>query len=125
MVPYSPQDSSCYLSLSSRSLIFLEPELLPSIVNQLLLSLSGPPSLLDPCGLISNEDGEQINFMQTLMHMYIRLITFVLIYHIWKVITIEVNDYCVCVMDGNHLFISGCYMLDSLCTSSPPPCPLT
>ena len=106
MVPYSPQESSCYLSLSNRSLTFLEPELLLSILNQFPQFLSGPPSLLNPYGLISNEDGEQINFMQTLMHMYIRLITFVLIYHIWKLI--EVNDYCVCVMDGNHLFISGC-----------------
>ena len=46
---------------------------------------------------------KKINFIHILMHMLIRIITFVLIYLIWKVIIIDVNDYWICVMDGNHM----------------------
>ena len=35
--------------------------------------------------------------------MHIRITTFVQLYLIWKVMIIEVNDYWVCVMDGNHM----------------------
>ena len=35
--------------------------------------------------------------------MHIRITTFVLLYLIWKVMIMEVNDYWVCVIDGNHL----------------------